>query len=79
MSFLIDCHVNAMSSVTFNYQAEHHSELQLAPRFAPWAYGKGRSKGGVGGSQIDIHGGRYTPQGYESADGEQWEWRAQYD
>ena len=68
-----------MSHVTLNDQAEPE-EMQLAPRmFAPWAFGaKGRGKGGAGGRQLDVHGGRYVAGGYMAPDGSQWECRAQY-
>ena len=42
-------------------------------RYPPWAFGKGKGKGGNGGMQMDRWGGRYTMAGYVAPDGEAFE------
>jgi hypothetical protein len=56
----------------FGQEAEQH---QLVPRqrFPPWAFGKGKGKGGHGGRLVDAHGGQYVMGGYVAVDGDFYE------
>ena len=61
-----------VTNVLFGQEAEQH---QLVPRqrYPPWAFGKGKGKGGNGGRLLDAHGGQYVMGGYVSMDGEYFE------
>jgi hypothetical protein len=62
------CVLNVIN-VLFGQEAEQH---QLVPRqrYPPWAFGKGKGKGGHGGRLVDAHGGQYVMGGCVAVDGD---------